>query len=275
MQVIAYLGDVSGDGVISSADATLASRVVVGTDTGFAAYQLLDPVIVGGAAAPMRRWDSADATIVNAVVAGTSKVQVPPVNPDHVTLEATGPDPVLSMPTDLQATAGSTVVVPVNIDTAKPDGSTGMAEAILALQYDPQVFSVSAADVQLGSLPASAGGWQLVTVVNAQTGEIGIDLYGTPIQTTAAGSLVTISLHVRDSAPAGSTGINLVNQVNPTGQRNFQTMVSDYQGAFVLHPAMTAAGVEPGSPGVVTVTGQPLVSSNVSMAMASVPGTGG
>ena len=60
----------------------------------------------------------------------------------------------------------------------------------MALQYDPQVFSVSAADVQSGSL---TGGWQLTTVVNAQTGEIGIDLFSsTPIQTTAGGSLVDI-----------------------------------------------------------------------------------
>ena len=50
------------------------------------------------------------------------------------------------------------------------------------------MFTVSAADVQLGSLTA---GWQLTTLVNAQTGEIGIDLFSsTPIQTTASGSLV-------------------------------------------------------------------------------------
>ena len=66
-------------------------------------------------------------------------------------------------------------MVPVDIDTAHPDGSTGAMEAILALRYNPQVFDVSAADVQLGSLTA---GWQLTAVVNAQTGEIGIDLFG-------------------------------------------------------------------------------------------------
>ena len=90
------------------------------------------------------------------------------------------------------------VVVPVNIDTAHPLGSTGATEAILALRYNPQVFSVSAADVQLGSLTA---GWQLTTVVNAQTGEIGIDIFGsTPIQTTAGGSLVTMTVGSRQWA---------------------------------------------------------------------------
>jgi Cohesin domain len=158
---------------------------------------------------------------------------------------------VLSLPTALQALPGGTVVVPVNIDTAKPDASTGATEAILALRYDPQVFTVSSTDVQLGSL---TGGWQLTAEINAQTGEIGIDLWSTsPIQTTAAGSLVTIAMHVRDTAPVGSTDLTLVNQVNPTGQRVFTTTVSDGQGAFVLHAAVTATGIEPGVPGLVTV----------------------
>jgi hypothetical protein len=94
------------------------------------------------------------------------------------------------------------------------------------------VFSVSAADVQLGSLTA---GWQLTAAVNAQTGEIGIDIFSTvPIQTTVGGSLVTIAMHVRDTAPVGATDLMLVNQVNPSGHRLFTTMVADNQGAFVL-----------------------------------------
>ena len=60
-----------------------------------------------------------------------------------------GPDPTLSVPTNLVAVPGSTLIVPVNIDTAHPDGSTGMVDAVLALTYDPKVFDVSAADVQL------------------------------------------------------------------------------------------------------------------------------
>jgi hypothetical protein len=108
--------------------------------------------------------------------------------------------------------------------------------------------------VQLGTLPSAAAGWELQTAVNALTGEIGIDLFSsTPLQTTAAGSLVTITLHVRETAPAGSSEVTLVNQVNPTGQRNFHTEVADDQGALVLHTNLTAQGMEPGAPGQVTV----------------------
>jgi len=100
-------------------------------------------------------------------------------------------------------------------------------------------------------------------MVNAATGEIGINLWSSsPITTTEGGSLATISLHVRDTAPVGSTGLTLVNQVNPNGNRLFTTTVSDPMGAFILHPAQTATGVEPGAPGSVTVcSGQNLVRS--------------
>ncbi len=103
----------------------------------------------------------------------------------------------------------------------------------------------------------------MTTVVNAQTGEIGIDIFSSsPIQTTLGGSLVTISLHVRDTAPVGQAALTLVNQVNPTGQRLFTTTVSDGNGAFVLHTTMTAPGSEPGEPGQVTViSGQSIVAS--------------
>ena len=126
----------------------------------------------------------------------------------------------------------------------------------MALKYNPLVFSVSAADIQLGSLPSSSQGWQLSTVVNAQTGEVGIDIFGgSPIETTASGSLVLISLHVRETAPVGSTGLTLVNQVNPTGQRAFVTTMADGQGALMLHQVATASGNEPGEPGLVMVAG--------------------
>src|SRR5262249_51155694 len=144
----------------------------------------------------------------------------------------TGPDPALSLSAVLIASQGTTITVPVSIDTAKPQGSTGMKEAVLALDFDPQVFSVAPSDVHLGSLPLSGTGWRMTTLVSAQTGQIGVDLFSnTPIQTTDAGSLVTITLHVRDTAPAGTTALSLVPRVNPTGQRAFETEVADAQGA--------------------------------------------
>ena len=252
VQVVAYLGDAAAQGTLNTFDATDIARVATGLDSGFANYPLMDPTIVGSIRA-LSYPQGTDASLVNAYVGGAVEPLIPP-QPFGGSVAPTGPDPALSVGTSLVAAPGATVTVPVNIDTARPDGSTGMMEAVLALQYDPQVFTVSAADVQLGALTQSGSGWHLTTVVNAKTGQIGVDLFSTtPILTTAGGSLVTISLHVRDAAPAGATALSVVTDVSPTGQHVFHTEVADRQGAFVLHATTTAEGLEPGAPGQLTV----------------------
>jgi hypothetical protein len=236
LEVVAYIGDTNGDGVYSPVDASFISRVATTFDTGLAAYPLLDPQVVGdfiNSLAPT----STDVTLLNRVIAGISEPQIPLV-PGGLTITPTGPDPVLSVPPVVVTEPGSTVVVPIDIDTVHPAGAgSGLTEAILAVRFDPQVFSLAPADVQLGTLPASGGGWQLVKAVNVQTGQIGIDLFGgPPMETTGGGSLVTITFHVRDTAPLGSPGlVSLTPEVNPTGQRAFHTIVSDAQGAYVIH----------------------------------------
>src|SRR5204862_4611269 len=120
--------------------------------------------------------DAGDVTTLNQSVSGTPQGRLTTV-PGGLAFTPIGPDPTLSLPTDLRAAPGESVLVPVFLDTARPEGSSGLMEVILALRFDPQVFTVSAADVHLGTLPLSGSGWQLHTVVNGQTGEIGIDLF--------------------------------------------------------------------------------------------------
>jgi hypothetical protein len=48
--LVAFLGDTSGDGQFSGNDGGLAGRVAGGQDTGFAAYPLVDPIIVADVA---------------------------------------------------------------------------------------------------------------------------------------------------------------------------------------------------------------------------------
>ncbi len=236
VQVAAYLGDVSGVGNYSPLDATLMSRVATDIDTGFAAFPCLDPTILGDISGT-GAVTSTDVTLMNRVVAGITVPQAQTI-PNGLSIPPAGPDPLLTLANDSLAVPGITMVVPVNIDTARPRGSTGMMEASLALRYDPSVFTVTPADVQLGSLPSAGNNWQLTAAVNQSTGEIGIELFSnTPIATTAAGSLVTIALHVRDTAPTGPAFVELVDQVNPTGSRSFRTQAEDVQGAFVLHTA--------------------------------------
>jgi len=247
VQVAAYLGDVVGaGGPFSLGDATAISAVAGGiastvaqTIPGFATFPDLDPAIIGDVSLA-GTVNFADATLMNQQLV-SAQVKIP-YAPIGLPVPPVGPDPTLSVgylaPGDSPGAnypAGN-VIVPVNIDTARPPGSTGMVDAMLALAYDPKVFDVLAADVRLGTVPEGGTGWQLNTEVNAQAGLIGVELFSTtPIQTGAGGSLVTIAMHLRENAPAG-TGLTLVPDVDPGGgPRVYQTSVADGQGEFVIH----------------------------------------
>ena len=157
---------------------------------------------------------------MNRLIAAYATPQIPQP-PSGLVIPPTGPDPILSLPADLTATSGGTVTVPVNIDTARPAGSSGLMEATLALRYNPQLFSVTAADIKLGTVPNAGSGWQLGAAINPETGEIGITLFSTtPIQSTAGGSLVTITLQVNGTTIVGQPALSLVDEVDPTGLRS-------------------------------------------------------
>jgi hypothetical protein len=236
VHVTAYLGDTSGDGDLSGLDASLISRVGIALDTGFAAYPLLDPAIIGDLSAN-GLVDGSDVTLLSRVLVGLPQPQVPLV-PPGLSMTPTGPDPLLSVPVLPVPEPGTTVEVPVDIDTAHPSGSTGLVQAILALTYDPTKFTVSAADFHLGTLPSSAGGWQLQAVVNPGAGEIGIDIFGmAAIQSIGGGSLVTVSMHPIAPLPNGAAWLTLVPAANPTGDRVYKTTLADANGALIVHGA--------------------------------------
>jgi hypothetical protein len=247
---VAFLGDASGDGVYTSADSVLISRVAAGADTGFAAFPILDPVILGDITGD-GRITAADPTALNLYQMGTPVAQLPawPGVPSNL---PAGPDPALSIPADLRGSPGGTVVVPVNIDDPHPEGSRGLTQAVLALRYDPALFDVSAADIQLGTVPASGSGWTLQAVADPATGQIGITLFSaTPIRSAQGGSLVTIAFHVRPGA-VGASPIKLVPAVQVHGRRLY-TALSDDQGPLTLHAVPTDAA-DPGAEGRILVT---------------------
>ena len=182
VEVVAYFGDASGaaNGSLSGGDASDISAVATGLGTNTAARHAerllgVSPGRPGDHCRPQQRRPGGrlrrDFAQFGAVghAACTDSVRFRRV------CRSRPPAPTRSeRARHFQAMPGGTVVVPVNIDTARPAGSTGMTEAILALRYDPQVFSVSP---RTCSWDIDAHGWQLTTAVNPQTGEIGIDLF--------------------------------------------------------------------------------------------------
>ena len=236
-QVVAYQGDTDGDGGYTSNDVTVLNQVVLGTNPGFAAYRLIDPVLIGGVSGGTS-VSAADSSIMTLYVNNTAE----PVLPNNTGVPpssfAPGPDPTVSIPTGLAVGPDGTVTVPVNLDDARPAGSTGLTEAELALTYDPSLFTVSAADVHLGTVPAAGSGWTLSTVVDPRTGQIAITLLSqTPIATALGGSLVTITFHQTGTALSGTTPIALAASVDPHGQGTLVTALFDTDNRFVLSPA--------------------------------------
>jgi hypothetical protein len=257
VHVNAYLGDVTGNGTIDGLDVATASNVAQGSATGFAAYTLADPAIVGDAALDY----SVDAGNVSDLAAFTVRVPVAalPAIPTGLTITPVGADPTLSLGAAqrqgdkekgrqgetstspgllVSLSPGLVITVPVMLDDPYPAGSTGMMEAVLALSYDPSVLSVSSADITLGSIPSSGSDWRIVSTVDQASGRIGIELYSTvPITVSQAGSLVNIGFHLRSGAiqPTGSGVVQLVDSIILNGQR-FVTQVDDAQGQLVLSP---------------------------------------
>ncbi len=251
-QLVAYLGDGSGDGALTTADAAQAAAILgvfsnytgsvraqAYVTTGFANYPNVDPAVVADTDAT-EIVDGGAVAGLALVGAGFSVPSIPSPPKGANVLTTGAPDPDLSLPS-LVTARGGVVSVPVMLDSAMPAGSTGLTEATLALTYDPHVLSV--ADVHLGNLPALGTGWTVTSVVDAAGGQLAIELYSpTPLDVAAAGSLVQVDFDVLPGA-VGSTTVNLVGAVDPNGGRWFSTNLADSQGAMALGTSTAAASV--------------------------------
>jgi uncharacterized repeat protein (TIGR03803 family) len=240
LHLVAYVGDGNGDGSYSSDDAVKITRTALQTDTGFAAYPLVDPVIV--ADTDGSGFLPADAALqVNEAGVGfpTSNLPTPPIPPNvHFQAIGNNVDPSLSLGFRGEGPGArdeGVVTAAVNLDDADPVGSTGLIRGHLALIYDPRRFTATAADVHAGSLLAG-GHWEVVPTIDPTTGQIGIALSSdTPIPSAMSGSLVTIDFHsvLNPVAYAPGLPIALVAYASPKGQL-VTTELEDAQGMFTL-----------------------------------------
>jgi hypothetical protein len=245
LQLLAYFGHVTASGSslnLSDSTAVFAVAEAVPNATaqtmpGFAAYPNLDPAIIGDVSL-QGSVSSTDAGALLQEVGGQARITIP-YAPIGLAIAPVGPDPTLSVGGGRWTVDGgsATLVVPVDIDTARPAGSDGMVDAVVALSYNPKLFDISASDIQLGTVPLAGSGWQLETEINPETGLIGIELFSdVPIASAVGGSLVTITMHSIDGVPANAAALQIVPFADPAGGlRVYQTQVSDAVGAFVLH----------------------------------------
>ena len=232
--VTAYFGDVTGDGTYSAQDASLIARLAVGLDTGFDDFQLLDPKIIGDITGD----GSISAQDVSYMLQLAVSIPVPEVQTPlpTVSLLRGGPDPKLSIPQNLIATAGDSLVIPVDIDSIVDLTGNGLASADLVIYYDPTVLDITAAS--LGQLIANRG-WLISSRVNPLAGRIDISLAGTnKLEGTFHGELAKLQATVKAGAKPGASAINLA-----ATSRMRTTQLNE--GFLTLIPAPTDAANDP------------------------------
>jgi hypothetical protein len=121
LHLVAYVGDVDGSGSYTSNDAVLVTRVALQADSGFAAFPLVDPVIV--ADTDGAGFIPADAALqVNeaSVGAPTANLPIPPI-PGGVVFQAIAYHalPRMSASSDLHAmsaTSANRILPPATLD---------------------------------------------------------------------------------------------------------------------------------------------------------------
>ncbi|QDV45677.1 allantoinase [Stieleria neptunia] len=208
MHVAAYVGDHNASGSYTGGDVTLLQRVIVGNGSGFADYKLADPRVI----ADLNHsgdLSGGDVTLLQRVIIGTP-VDVVPAIPSGVTPQAAdGPDPLIYIPTDLQASPTTTVATPVMLTVTESDGIT-LSSVDLVVEFDPDQFDV--ANFRLGDLIQDSGFSD--PAVNVQRpGMIRVTMStaaSTPLLTNGTtGSLLEFDMTVKSDAAYGASPINL------------------------------------------------------------------
>jgi N-acetylneuraminic acid mutarotase len=243
VHINAYFGDLSGDGQITGLDLAVAGNVAAGAPAspiGLSAYKLVDPGLIGDIGGD----GSIDSAAISSLAGYLAHVATPsiPTPPAGLTITPGGPDPTLNL--SKSQLSGGIANVSVLLDHPRPEGSTGMTEAVIGLSYDPRVLTVSAAGITLGSIPVSGSGWRLESVIDLVTGQIAIDLFSTtPISEVQGGSLVNVAFHTAPGANASTTAVQLDSAITPLG-RWYSTEVADGDGKLVVSPGVDRVLIE-------------------------------
>src|SRR5207302_1722685 len=142
---VAYFGDVTGNGGYSALDASFIDRVAAGLDTGFEAFPVTDPHIMGDINED-GKFTLADAFNVANQSVGVAQPQIPPLPAMPPPLTPGSVDPTVTV-TSTTVLKGSDFTDPLTIDT-----TPGLQAFDLNISFNPAAVSGGSSTVQLGSL---------------------------------------------------------------------------------------------------------------------------
>jgi len=227
IHIAAYFGDANGSQTYNTPDATFTQRIIVGLDTGLAAYQLADPNLVVEISGN-GQLQSNDVTLIQQAIVGIANAEIPPW-PGMSPIVDGGPDPIISIPQNLVASVGETTRVPVQLLVTEPSGVT-LAGVDLAIAYDASRLELD--DVQLGQFLVGFG----LSVNLSTPGLIKLSLAASsPLDLAFADAGILAELDFRVLDGSGPTRINLLSSDDA-----LHTALYDELGrAMVLDPAPT------------------------------------
>ena len=209
IQVVAYYGDVTGNGAYSGLDAAYIARVGVGYDSGFAdAFRMKDPLIIGDVSGN-GEISGLDAAYMARQAVGIDVAEIPGLPDIMPPLQTGGPDPLLRIPTDIIAQPGDTISVPILLDmTYEGISEDPLLAGDIVLVYDPTVFSYDS------SAPGDLlTGWS-VTASEPEPGVVVMTFYSPgpasdlPGDTTE-GTAVEVSFTVLGTAALGVAALDM------------------------------------------------------------------
>lgn len=152
IHIAAYFGDANGSQSYNAPDATLAQRLIVGSNTGLSAYQLADPYLVVDITSN-GQVQSDDVTQIQRAIVGLSTPEIP-VFPGLGPVVSDGPDPIASISRDLKANVGEIVTVPIEVVVTTPaDRALAGTDRVRAFG----AYNLELTKVEVGRLLIGAG----------------------------------------------------------------------------------------------------------------------
>ena len=257
LHVTSYPGDVTGNGKINASDVATVSRVVRHVDGGFDASRLADPATVGDIDGDGIVSES-DLGLIAQAAASAVVAEIPPIPVGVVTFPSiAGPDPRLSIPKNITAVPGQTVVVPVELDSivtlAAPNRLIGSDLVIL---FDNTVLTATA--VSAGDFISTRPAWAFVESIENTLGVVTVVAFtSAPLAGSFAGTLVNLHFTVNADAQGGTTPINLVESF----ANKITDLVDEGDQFLTLEGPVTNASNDP-IDGLITISGASSVWQN-------------
>jgi len=187
LHVVAFVGDTTGNGSYTTLDVSELQRVLLREDSGFGAWPVVDPIIVGDVSGD-KQLTSLDALRLALQVAGTPQAPIPPIPSGQPALVFAGADPTVTLGS-VTAMAGEQASVPVRIDSA-----AGLESIQMTVRYD--AAKLAFAGVAETALTASF----VYEVVHSEPGVLSIDVSAAAPLTSGSGVLFNLKFDVAASA---------------------------------------------------------------------------